>query len=489
MDDDFFVAEPCPFCTQLSPEIFAPARFQLVAGERRWLASKRAARETIPAIVRELSDEQVLVVQIIENDQRANLNPLEQGSGFRALMRLKPDYYTVEEIAARTGLSHRDVVYRLRILELIEPARQLLIAERLPFRHAVEIARLQPVQQQEALSICFRGATADAVLENQYHTVSISLADLRAWITRNCLLDLSNAPFDIFQDDLVSGVGPCTTCPKRSGANPVLFSEIAPNRETCSDPACFKSKASAVVERQVASLAEQGQSAVRISDSFRVGAPEEKEEVLYRGQYRVVERDSCEFVQPGVYSDDSPQSGTSIHICVETDCPVHSAASRYTSPEEINKRKERPPDQKAERQFRILLLEEVWKKLGKVARKDDINLIARTLFTRLAHQDRIALFRLYKWDAIKSPGKHGAKHVDYIELVGRHLARMGSAELMRFLLLSSLVSDLAIPASKPDESLPAKSALSETASRHGIDLKDVRKRSAGQTDKKNRRAH
>jgi hypothetical protein len=201
-----------------------------------------------------------------------------------------------------------------------------------------------------------------------------------------------------------------------------------------------------------------------------------------------VERDSCEFVQPGVYTEDSPHSGESIYICVETDCPVHSAASRYTGPEEINKRKEQPPDQKAERQFRLLLLEEVRKKLGKVARKDDINLIARTLFTRLAHQDRVALFKLYKWDAIKSPGKHGAKHVDYIELACRHLARMGSAELMQFLVVSSLVSDLAIPAGNPSEPLSAKSALAETASRHGIDLKVVRKRVAGQTAKKNLRA-
>jgi len=464
-----------------------PTRFQLVAGERRWLASKRGERETIPAIVRELTDEQALIVQIIENDQRTNLNPLEQGSGFRSLMQLKPEYYTVEEIAARTGLSHRDVLYRLRVLELIEPAQQLLAAESLPFRHAVEIARLQPAQQKEALSICFRGASADAVLENRYHTVSISLADLRAWITRNCFLDLSHAPFDIFAHELVPGVGPCTTCPKRSGANPVLFSEIAPNSETCSDPACFKSKAGALVEIQVASLAQQGQTAMRISDSFRVGAPEEKEDVLYRGQYRAVERDSCEFVQPGVYSEDSPHSGKSTYICVKADCPVHSGASRYTSPEDVKKQKERPPDQKVEKQFRTLLLEEVRKKLGKVTRKDDINLIARAFFARMVHQDRVALFKLHKWDAIKSPGKHGAKHVDYIELAGRHLARMGSAELMQFLALASLISDLAIPAGNPGESLSAKSALAETAKRHGIDLKDVRKRVAPQTGKPKRR--
>ena len=112
----------------------------------------------------------------------------------------------------------QNVVYRLQLLELIEPAQRLLAAERLPLRHAVEIARLQPDRQEEALSICFRGTPVEAVLANSYQTAGISLADLRGWITRNCLLDLSQAPFDIRAENLIEGVGACTGCPKRSTA-------------------------------------------------------------------------------------------------------------------------------------------------------------------------------------------------------------------------------------------------------------------------------
>src|SRR5580698_10366821 len=56
----------------------ANGRFQLIAGERRWLASKRAGKATVPAILRQVSDEQAMEITIVENLQRADLNPMEQ---------------------------------------------------------------------------------------------------------------------------------------------------------------------------------------------------------------------------------------------------------------------------------------------------------------------------------------------------------------------------------------------------------------------------
>ena len=234
---------------------------------------------------------------------------------------------------------------------------------------------------------------------------------------------------------------------------------------------------------KVESFAQQGKTAARISDSFRVGGPEEREDVLWRGQYRIVERDSCEHVQPGVYVDDSPHSGKDVHICAEADCPVHSGVSRYATPEQPRDRKDRTQDQRTDRLFRALLLEEIRRKLGKVARKDDVCMVAAAFLARMTHHDRVALFKTYKWDATKSPGKHGGKHVDYAQIASRHLANMGVAELMQFLVLASLTPDLSIPASNSQEALSPKSALAEAAKRHGLDLKDLRKRAATQSGK------
>ncbi len=77
--------------------------YELVAGARRYRASKLAKRETIPAIVRELTDAQALELQVIENVQRVDAHPFDEGQGYAALIELQPDAYSVEVIAAESG--------------------------------------------------------------------------------------------------------------------------------------------------------------------------------------------------------------------------------------------------------------------------------------------------------------------------------------------------------------------------------------------------
>ena len=79
--------------------------YELVAGARRFRASKLAKRESIPATVRELTDVQALELQVIENVQRVDVHPLDEAQGYAALIQLEPDTYPVETIAARVGRS------------------------------------------------------------------------------------------------------------------------------------------------------------------------------------------------------------------------------------------------------------------------------------------------------------------------------------------------------------------------------------------------
>jgi len=71
--------------------------YELVAGTRRYRASKLAKRNSIPATVRELTDAQALELQVIENVQRVDVHPLDEAQGYEALVELQPDTYTVEE--------------------------------------------------------------------------------------------------------------------------------------------------------------------------------------------------------------------------------------------------------------------------------------------------------------------------------------------------------------------------------------------------------
>ncbi|HZD49903.1 MAG TPA: ParB/RepB/Spo0J family partition protein [Silvibacterium sp.] len=116
-------------------------RFQLIAGERRWLASQKAGKATIPAIVRVVSDEQAMEMTIVENLQRSDLNPMEQA---RAFERLTRDFkMTQEQIAQRTGKNRASIANFLRLLRLPEEIQGKVEAGELSFGHARALLALE----------------------------------------------------------------------------------------------------------------------------------------------------------------------------------------------------------------------------------------------------------------------------------------------------------------------------------------------------------
>jgi ParB family chromosome partitioning protein len=109
-------------------------RYQLIAGERRWIASQRAGKATVPSIVRQVSNEQAMEMTIIENLQREDLNPIEQA---RAFDRLGREFgLTQEQISQRTGKERSSVANFLRLLRLPEGVQALVAGGHLSFGHA-----------------------------------------------------------------------------------------------------------------------------------------------------------------------------------------------------------------------------------------------------------------------------------------------------------------------------------------------------------------
>jgi ParB family chromosome partitioning protein len=109
-------------------------RFQLIAGERRWLASQQAGRSTVPAMVRQVSNEQAMEMTIIENLQREDLNPIEQA---RAFDRLGREFgLTQEQISLRTGKERSSVANFLRLLRLPEQVQAYVAGGHLSLGHA-----------------------------------------------------------------------------------------------------------------------------------------------------------------------------------------------------------------------------------------------------------------------------------------------------------------------------------------------------------------
>lgn len=122
-------------------------RFQLIAGERRWRASRLAGKATIPAILRQVSDEQAMEITIVENLQRADLNSMEQA---RAFDRLSREFHmTQEQMAQRTGKDRATVANFLRLLKLPSSVQRRVETAELTFGHARALLAFESAEEIE----------------------------------------------------------------------------------------------------------------------------------------------------------------------------------------------------------------------------------------------------------------------------------------------------------------------------------------------------
>jgi len=217
--------------------------YQIVAGERRWKASRLAGRETLPCIVRTLSDSEALLIHAVENLARENVHPLDEAASFSELLE---QGYTAERIAEETGRSPALIYQRLRLRDLIDDARDLFANGTLTLGHASLIARLDPERQDEALEHFEQASRYDPV----------TVEDLDDWIKSELLMNLRNVQWKLDDATLLPEAGACFTCPKRTGAQEFLFQDMA-NADACMDRECFENKGKAIVERQRVKLAKQ----------------------------------------------------------------------------------------------------------------------------------------------------------------------------------------------------------------------------------------
>jgi ParB family chromosome partitioning protein len=126
-----------------------PEKFVLIAGERRWMAARQAGLRKVPVILREASDQQLVELALVENVQRADLNPLEAAEAFR---QLSQDFgLSHEEISDRVGKSRAAITNTLRLLNLSESVKTALIEEKISEGHARTLLSLPTEQAQSTV--------------------------------------------------------------------------------------------------------------------------------------------------------------------------------------------------------------------------------------------------------------------------------------------------------------------------------------------------
>jgi ParB family chromosome partitioning protein len=125
-------------------------RYQIIAGERRWRAAREAGLATVPVVVRDVPDERLLELALVENIQRQELLPLEEAQAYQ---RLHEEFrLTQEEVARRVGKDRSTVANTLRLLRLPRDVRELLSAGRLDAGHARALLALDRAEDQVALA-------------------------------------------------------------------------------------------------------------------------------------------------------------------------------------------------------------------------------------------------------------------------------------------------------------------------------------------------
>ncbi len=191
----------------------------IVMGERRYRASKLAGKRTIPCIVREYENNEVLEVQIIENLQRQDVEPTEEADAIAYLS----EKYSASEIAKRLGRGDNFIRQRLKLAGLIEGFKTYVRNGEMTISLGVGVALFEPEEQQmmlETMGEDFNAHQINKMIKDQTY-------------------DLEKAPFDVSDKKLVAKSGACSECPFNAANQGNLFGD---GKMVCTKSACYETK-------------------------------------------------------------------------------------------------------------------------------------------------------------------------------------------------------------------------------------------------------
>lgn len=218
-----------PITVRLAPKGSA-AKYEIIFGERRFRASQIAGVKTIPAHVIDADDDMVRRLQLIENTHREDVNPMDEAIGISGYMEMN---LTIGQIAAKINRSEKFIKYRLKLLNLIPKAQDLVRMNILPFGHAIRISALASNKQELALAYC-------VVYDGKSKPYTVQPVNMLEWHIKQNSMDLGNAPFDV-NDDKLTSRGSCIDCKFRSSNNKGLFADDFSD-DNCLDSNCFDEK-------------------------------------------------------------------------------------------------------------------------------------------------------------------------------------------------------------------------------------------------------
>jgi ParB family chromosome partitioning protein len=313
------VVRPVPVLSETKAE------YEIVVGERRWLAHILKNLATIKCFVRHLADETALEIQMQENLQRKDVDPLDEAFSYKYY--LEHSNHTVADLAARFAKSEKFIRQRLKLNDLIPEAIAEIEAGTLPLGHALVLARY-PAESQKI------------IVEEQYaykwqdkDDGAATLAEFKDEIEENIVRRLAHAPFNTEDARLrVDGLI-CPKCPQRTGFEPLLFTDDFDAEDRCLNQSCFKLKTNVHLRLERIAIAEKMPNPNNLPPEEmekKVPLVTEKgwvDEMPFKGKpltnQKLYEKPECEYSQLSL-SVHGERKGQPVYICKGGDCKVHN---------------------------------------------------------------------------------------------------------------------------------------------------------------------
>lgn len=211
-----------------------PEKYELVCGANRLRAAKVAGLPNLQATVRDLTDVEVMELQLIENAKRGDISAMEEATAFDRYM--KKGKLTAQQLADKTSYSIRHIYQRLKLLDSATFVREALEEGKITPAHADLINRLPKERQRDAFDSCF----VDEWSPQGSIEALISVRDFENWIKREIYRDLSVVPWKLDDASLLPKSGACIGCKFNTGCNPNLFSDL--KKDHCQNGDCYDEK-------------------------------------------------------------------------------------------------------------------------------------------------------------------------------------------------------------------------------------------------------
>ena len=212
------------------------SNYEIIYGERRYRASKLAGITTIKAQIEYMDDDKAFEIQVLENLQREDINPLDEARAFQSLMKKE----TFNWLASKINKSKKYVLDRVKLLDLCPAALTELENGVLPLGHAVLLSKIDIEKQEKVIkasNLFLEKRISDDV--NQVYCAK-TLSQLKEYIA-GTMLSFDRVNFDLDDADLIPKAGSCQSCPKRTINQNLLFGDITEN-DMCTDSFCFDAK-------------------------------------------------------------------------------------------------------------------------------------------------------------------------------------------------------------------------------------------------------